>query len=89
MATPYHDLFVAGDYIISPKVYNEFSPGTTACNSCNGFSYRLHGAVEFDLFNLPWMVEGDYRAVQLPASQWQRHGDRRTVPNVRSGVQHA
>jgi len=61
MATPYHDLYVAGDYIISPKVYNEFSPGTTACNTCNGFSYRLHGAVEFDLFNLPWMVEGDYR----------------------------
>jgi hypothetical protein len=61
MATPYHDLYVAGDYIISPKVYNEFSPGTTACNNCNGFSYRLHGAVEFDLFNLPWMVEGDYR----------------------------
>jgi hypothetical protein len=61
MATPYHDLYVGGDYIISPKVYNAFSPGTTACNSCNGFSYRLHGAVEFDLFNLPWMVEGDYR----------------------------
>ena len=53
MATPYHDLYVGGDYIISPKVYNAFSPGTTACNSCNGFSYRLHGAVEFDLFNLP------------------------------------
>ena len=48
MATPYHDIYVAGDYIISPKVYNEFSPGTTACNTCNGFSYRLHGAVEFD-----------------------------------------
>ena len=58
---PYHDLYVAGDYIISPKVYNEFIPGTTACNTCNGFSYRLHGAVEFDLLNLPWMVEGDYR----------------------------
>ncbi len=61
MATPYRDLFVAGDYIISPKVYNEFSPGTTASNTAAGFSWRLHGAVEFDLFNLPWMVEGDYR----------------------------
>jgi hypothetical protein len=59
--TPYHDLYVAGDYIISPKVYNAFVPGTTTCNNCNGFSYRLHGAVEFDLFNIPWMVEGDYR----------------------------
>jgi hypothetical protein len=55
------DIFVAGDFIISPKAYNEFSPGTTACNTCNGFSYRIHGAAEFDLFNLPWMVEGDYR----------------------------
>jgi len=61
MPTPYFDRYVAGDYIISPKVYNEFSPGTTACNTCNGFSYRLHGAAEFALLNLPWMVEGDYR----------------------------
>jgi hypothetical protein len=59
--TPYMDHYVAGDYIISPKVYNEFSPGTTASNNTNGFSYRLHGALEFSLFNLPWMVEGDYR----------------------------
>ncbi len=61
LVKPYKDIYAAGDYIISPKVYNEFSPGTTACNSCNGFSFRLHGAVEFDLGNLPWMVEGDYR----------------------------
>ncbi len=61
IATPYRDLFVAGDYIISPKVYNDFSPGTTSSNTNGGFSYRLHGAVEFDLFNLPWMLEGDFR----------------------------
>jgi len=59
--TPFYDRYVAGDYIISPKVYNEFSPGTTSSNNTGGFSYRLHGAVEFTLFNLPWMVEGDYR----------------------------
>jgi hypothetical protein len=58
---PYMDHYVAGDYIISPKVYNEFSPGTTASNTAGGFSYRLHGALEFSLLNLPWMVEGDYR----------------------------
>ncbi len=61
VATPYKDLFVAGDYIISPKVYNEFSPGTSASNTNGGFSYRLHGAVEFNLLKLPWMLEGDYR----------------------------
>jgi len=64
--TPYWDRYVAGDYIISPKVYNEFNPGTTSSNNTNGFSYRLHGAVEFPLFNLPWMVEGDYRQLNYP-----------------------
>ncbi len=59
--TPFYDRYVAGDYIISPKVYNEFTPGTTASNNVGGFSYRLHGALEFTLLNLPWMVEGDYR----------------------------
>ncbi|MBV8583541.1 MAG: copper amine oxidase N-terminal domain-containing protein, partial [Candidatus Eremiobacteraeota bacterium] len=57
--TPYWDHYVAGDYIISPKVYNEFNPGTTTSNNTNGFSYRIHGAVEFPLFNLPWMVSAD------------------------------
>jgi hypothetical protein len=64
--TPYWDRYVAGDYIISPKVYNEFNPGTTSSNNTNGFSYRLHGAVEFPLFNLPWMIEGDYRQYNYP-----------------------
>jgi len=64
--TPYWDRYVAGDYIISPKVYNEFNPGITTSNNTNGFSYRLHGAVEFPLFNLPWMVEGDYRQINYP-----------------------
>ncbi len=59
--TPYYDRYVAGDYIISPKVYNEFTPGTTGNNNYNGFSYRIHGALEFALWNLPWMVEADYR----------------------------
>src|SRR5579884_3689496 len=46
--TPKITAFVAGDYIISPKVYNEFSPGNTGSNTNGGFSYRIHGAWEFD-----------------------------------------
>ena len=66
VATPYRDLFVAGDYLISPKVYDEFNPGTTSSNTGNGFSYAIRGAAEFDLFNLPWMLEGDYRQINYP-----------------------
>jgi len=59
---PYKDLYVAGDYIISPKVYNEFSPG----NSGTGTSYALHGAWEFDAIGLPWMIEGNFEQFQYP-----------------------
>ena len=55
------EAFVAGDYLFSPKVYNEISPGNTATGS-----YALRGAVEFPLFGLPWMLEGDYRHYQYP-----------------------
>jgi hypothetical protein len=58
---PYYDFYVAGDYIISPKVYNEFVPGVSSNNNNNGFSYRLHGAIEIPVMNLPWMVAVDYR----------------------------
>jgi hypothetical protein len=60
-APPYYDFYVAGDYIISPKVYNEFSPGNSSNNNNGGFSYRLHGAVEVPVMALPFMVEVDYR----------------------------
>ncbi len=63
---PYHDVYVAGDYIISPKVYNQFSPGNTANDNNGGFSYRLHGAAEFDLLGIPWMLQGDYRQINYP-----------------------
>jgi hypothetical protein len=43
-------------------VYNEFSPG----NNGRGGSYSLRGAVEFPLFGLPWMLEGDYRSYSYP-----------------------
>ena len=64
-AKPYQDHYIAGDFISSPKVYNEFSPGNVG-NNTGGFSYGIHGAYEFNLFNLPWMLEGDYRQINYP-----------------------
>ncbi|GAC1407633.1 MAG: hypothetical protein NVSMB64_14740 [Candidatus Velthaea sp.] len=58
--TVYYEKFIVGDYIFSPKVYNEFSPGTTG----KGGSYNVRGGIEFPLFGLPWMLEGDYRSFQ-------------------------
>jgi hypothetical protein len=57
-----YEHFIVGDYIFSPKVYNELSPGNTGRNS----SYSIRGAVEFPLFGLPWMLEGDYRSYAYP-----------------------
>jgi hypothetical protein len=51
------EAFVVGDYIFSPKIYDEVSPGNKGYDS-----FRLAGAVEFELFNLPWMLEGDFRS---------------------------
>jgi hypothetical protein len=56
-----YEHFVVADYIFSPKVYNEFSPGNSGRSS-----YALRGAVEFPLFGLPWMLEGDYRSYSYP-----------------------
>ncbi|HEY5341278.1 MAG TPA: copper amine oxidase N-terminal domain-containing protein [Candidatus Aquilonibacter sp.] len=60
VAKPYKDVFIAGDYLFSPKVYNEFSPGNTGKSG----SYAIRGAWEFDAFNLPWMIEGNYDQYQ-------------------------
>jgi hypothetical protein len=60
------DAFVAADYLFSPKVYDEISPGNTATGS-----YTLHGAVEFPLAGLPVMLEGDYRHYQYPHTAQQ------------------
>jgi hypothetical protein len=66
IATPYKDLFIVGDFINAPKVYNEFSPGNTGSNSSGGFSYALRGATEFNAASLPWMFEADYRQFNYP-----------------------
>jgi hypothetical protein len=57
----YKDIFIAGDYIISPKVYNEFANGAQG----NG-SWTARAAIEFDALNIPWMIEGDYKNWQYP-----------------------
>jgi hypothetical protein len=59
---PRFEHFIVGDYIFSPKVYNELDPGTTG----KGGSYSARGAVEFPVFGLPWMIEGDYRSYAYP-----------------------
>lgn len=69
VATPYKDIFIAGDYIISPKVYDEFSPGNTGNNNNGGFSYALRGGFEFNAAGLPWMLEGDYKQINYPHNQ--------------------
>jgi len=63
-ATPYKDAFIVGDYLISPKIYNEFSPGNTGRSS-----YSARAGLEFDAFNIPWMIEGDFRQFQYPHNQ--------------------
>ncbi|HEX3672614.1 MAG TPA: hypothetical protein VHT92_13000, partial [Candidatus Cybelea sp.] len=52
--------FVAGDYLISPKIYNQFAPG----NQANG-SWTARGGVEFN-GGLPFMIEVDYKNWQYP-----------------------
>jgi len=55
--TPYLQRFIAGDYM-SPKVYNEFSNGSSNNNS-DGFSYSIHGEAEFPVVGLPLLIGGD------------------------------
>ncbi len=57
--------FVVGDYLYHPKVYNELSPGNTTSSS-----FTARGAVEFPIFNIPWMLEGDFRSYR-----YQHYGD--------------
>ncbi len=66
---PARETFVAGDYLISPKVYNELSPGNTATGS-----YALRGAIEFPLFGVPAMLEADYRHYRFPHNAQQTVG---------------
>jgi len=61
---PVYEHFIVGDYMFAPKVYNELSPGNTGTSS-----YRVAGAIEFPLFNVPWMLAADYRQFNYPHNQ--------------------
>jgi hypothetical protein len=51
-----YEHFIVGDYIARPNAYNQFSPGNNVATW--GPSYAGRAAIEFPLFNIPFMVEG-------------------------------
>ncbi len=51
-----YEKFIVGDYIFQPVAYNQFSNGTNT--STWGPSFAGRAAIEFPLFNMPWMIEG-------------------------------
>ncbi|GAC1306479.1 MAG: hypothetical protein NVSMB19_18670 [Vulcanimicrobiaceae bacterium] len=53
--------YVAGDYLIAPKIYNELSAGNTGSRS-----FEVKGAVEFPLFGPTWELGANYRHVLYP-----------------------
>ena len=57
-----YEQFVVGDYIFSPKVYNEFSAG----NQQEGSSQAGRGVAEFPLGNIPFMLEFDAEQYAYP-----------------------
>ncbi len=71
----YKDLYVAGDYIISPKVYNEFSPGGGSTGS-----WQVRGAFEFNLGSLPMMIAGQYDNFQYTHNCGVAHPTVATAP---------
>jgi hypothetical protein len=54
--TRMYEHFIVGDYIAKPQVYNAFSNGSNT--STWGPSYAGRAAIEFPLFNIPFMIEG-------------------------------
>ena len=56
---PYADHYIVGDYLLSPKIYNEFSPGNTGTRD-----YTVRGA--FELPNMPIMIGADWRHFEYP-----------------------
>ena len=59
-ATPYrYEHFIAADLMVSPKIYNELSPGNSGTSS-----FIVHGALEFPVAGLSGMLEGSVRRYQ-------------------------
>jgi hypothetical protein len=59
--TPANVIYVAGDWMISPKIYNEFSPGNTGTSD-----WTVRGGTQFNALSLPFMIEVDYKNWQYP-----------------------
>jgi hypothetical protein len=59
----YYDHFVAGDYLFSPAIYNELSPGNKGTGS-----YMGQAGFEFPVAGITLALEGDYRHVNYPHS---------------------
>jgi hypothetical protein len=55
---------VAGDYLFSPSVYNEFANGNHASGGNGG--YDVHGAGTFSVGNLGFMVGADFEHWPYP-----------------------
>jgi hypothetical protein len=55
--------YIAGDYLISPKVYNELSSGNTGKKS-----FEVKGAFEFPLFGPTWEIGASWRHFLYPHS---------------------
>jgi len=56
---PFLKTYVAGDYLMNPKVHNEFSSGQ-GNNFAGGFSYAIHGNAEFSLWHIPLTLGGSF-----------------------------
>jgi len=51
-----YELFLAGDYLFSPRVFNELSPGNKGRSSLGA-----RAGMEFPFFGTTFMIEGDWR----------------------------
>jgi hypothetical protein len=77
-----YEHFIVGDYIFSPKVYDEFSPGNTGSNSFAG-----RAAAEFPIGSIPFMLEGDFRYWQYPHNTTALFGRQAVNPCPIAGEQ--
>jgi hypothetical protein len=59
-----NEAYVAGDYIFSPSVYNEFNSGQHAAGGNGG--YNVHGAATFNLGDFGLMVGANFQHWPFP-----------------------
>jgi len=67
------DAFIAADVLFAPKVYNEFSPGNKGGASAAG-----RAGVTFNVNNLAFLAEADYRSFRYPhrgSTQFDQNGN--------------